>query len=88
MSSYPRTSTARRTQNLSEAKLKRIIEYNERQKQQLDIPRIAVSEASKGLISYCKEVHDPLVPSVWGPIPKTEDPFTSSSTKSGCCIIM
>ncbi|KAH8550681.1 G-protein gamma subunit [Umbelopsis sp. PMI_123] len=88
MPSYPRTATARKTQNLSEAKLKRILEYNERQKQQLDIPRVAVSEASKSLIAYCKEVRDPLVPSVWGPVPKSEDPFTSSSTKNGCCTIL
>ncbi|GAB5592154.1 hypothetical protein Unana1_07054 [Umbelopsis nana] len=88
MSSYPRTATTRRAQNLSEAKLKRIVEYNIRLKQQLDIPRVTISEASKSLISYCKEIRDPLVPSVWGPIPKSEDPFTSSTTKTGCCTIM
>ena len=37
---------ARRTQNLSEAKLNRLLEYNQRLRELLDIPRTTVSEAS------------------------------------------
>lgn len=51
MSGYPRASQNRRTQNLSENKLKRIIEYNARLKEQLDIPRVKVSEASQEYVS-------------------------------------
>ncbi|GAB5590250.1 Guanine nucleotide-binding protein subunit gamma 1 [Umbelopsis nana] len=87
MSGYPRASQNRRTQNLSENKLKRIIEYNARLKEQLDIPRVRVSEASQELIAYCKGNRDPLVPSVWGPVDKKEDPFAPVSS-GGCCIVM
>lgn len=38
--------TSKRSYNISEAKLKRILEYNERLKEQLELPRIPVSEAS------------------------------------------
>lgn len=36
----------RRAQNISEAKLTRLLEYNRNLKEQLDIPRITISEAS------------------------------------------
>jgi guanine nucleotide-binding protein subunit gamma len=36
----------RRTPNISEAKLTRLLEYNKNLKAQLDIPRITISEAS------------------------------------------
>lgn len=36
----------KKSYNISEAKLKRILEYNERLREQLDLPRIPVSEAS------------------------------------------
>lgn len=39
---------ARRAQNISEAKLKRLLEYNQRLREQLDVTRITVSEASTG----------------------------------------
>lgn len=38
--------TSKRSYNISEAKLKRILEYNERLNEQLELPRIPVSEAS------------------------------------------
>lgn len=56
MSGYARSPQARRTQNLSENKLKRIVEYNTRLKEQLDTPRIKVSEASQEYVvlpSHC-----------------------------------
>jgi guanine nucleotide-binding protein subunit gamma len=38
--------TSKKSYNISEAKLKRILEYNERLREQLELPRIPVSEAS------------------------------------------
>lgn len=37
---------SRKGQTISEAKLARLLEYNRNLKEQLDIPRITVSEAS------------------------------------------
>ncbi|KAI8143780.1 G-protein gamma subunit [Fennellomyces sp. T-0311] len=81
------TANARRTQNLSEAKLNRLLEYNQRLRELLDIPRTTVSDASSRLIDYCKTTKDPMVPSVWGPIDKKDDPFAPTSG-SGCCSVM
>ncbi|KAG2207892.1 G-protein gamma subunit [Mucor mucedo] len=78
---------SRKAQNISEAKLGRLLEYNRNLRDQLDIPRITISEASTSLITYCKQTRDPLVPSVWGPIDKKDDPFTPTN-HGGCCTIM
>ncbi|KAI8884329.1 G-protein gamma subunit [Backusella circina FSU 941] len=77
----------RKTPNVSEAKLARLLEYNKNLKEQLDIPRITISEASTSLISYCKETKDPMLPSIWGPIDKKDDPFAPTNS-SGCCVVM
>ncbi|KAI9319093.1 G-protein gamma-like domain-containing protein [Dichotomocladium elegans] len=78
---------ARRTQNLSEAKLNRLLEYNQRLRELLDIPRTTVSESSTRVMDFCKNTHDPLVPSVWGHSNKKEDPFHPAS-RNKCCNIM
>ncbi|KAI8639994.1 G-protein gamma-like domain-containing protein [Parasitella parasitica] len=84
--------TNRRSYDISETKLKRALEYNERLKEQLELPRIPVSEASASLIEYCKSTKDPLLPSIWGPISKEDDPFAPAAGRSdgssGCCIVM
>ncbi|KAI9473393.1 MAG: G-protein gamma-like domain-containing protein [Benjaminiella poitrasii] len=84
--------TSKKSYNISEAKLKRILEYNERLKEQLELPRIPVSEASSSLVEYCTVTKDPLLPSIWGPVKKEEDPFTpamkGNGGTSGCCIMM
>ncbi|KAI8339730.1 G-protein gamma subunit [Chlamydoabsidia padenii] len=77
----------RRAQNISAAKLKRILEYNECLREQLAVSRITVSEASTGLIEFCKTTKDPLLPSVWGPTDKKDDPFAPPNN-GGCCAIM
>lgn len=41
-------TATRRAQNISEAKLRRLLEYNQRLRDQLDVSRITVSEASTG----------------------------------------
>ncbi|POY70690.1 putative Small monomeric GTPase [Rhodotorula taiwanensis] len=45
-----------------------------------------VGKLSMSLIRYCKTTRDYLVPSVWGPIQKGEDPYTPQSS-GGCCSI-
>ncbi|CAO3649851.1 unnamed protein product [Mucor fragilis] len=84
--------TNKRAYNISEAKLKRILEYNERLKEQLELPRIPVSEASASLVEYCNATRDPLIPSLWGPVSKEEDPFApaagGSGGSTGCCVVM
>ena len=34
------------------------------------------------LIRYCKTTRDPLVPSVWGPVDKKDDPYTMASAST------
>ncbi|CAO3621847.1 unnamed protein product [Cunninghamella blakesleeana] len=73
-------------QSVSEAKLRRLLDLNERLKEQLDIPRIPVSEASRSLIDYCRENTDLMIPSLWGS--KHPDPFAEQVAGCGTCIIM
>ncbi|EPQ30615.1 uncharacterized protein PFL1_02139 [Pseudozyma flocculosa PF-1] len=74
-------------QSMSELKLRRLTEHNQRLKEDLDRPRIRVSEASQSLINYCKSTRDYLVPSVWGQVDKREDPYAPPG--SGCsCVAM
>ncbi|KAI8381143.1 G-protein gamma subunit [Radiomyces spectabilis] len=77
----------KKSQHISEAKLKRLLDYNQRLREQLDVPRIPVSEASASLIEYCKTTRDPLVPSVWGHVDGKDDPFAPTSG-GGCCSVM
>ncbi|KAF9583275.1 hypothetical protein BGW38_009853 [Lunasporangiospora selenospora] len=68
---------------VSDIKLKRFLEHNQRLKEQLDLNRISVSEASESLIKYVTLTKDSLLPTLWGtPQP---DPFSKQST--GCCKI-
>ena len=48
-------------QSMSELKLRRLIEHNQRLREDLARPRINVSEASASLINYCKTTKDYLV---------------------------
>ncbi|CDW99724.1 hypothetical protein [Sporisorium scitamineum] len=92
-------------QSMSELKLRRLTEHNQRLKEDLERPRIRVSEASQresgltrnfpslpfwrfaSLINYCKSTRDYLVPSVWGPVSKGEDPYAPAG--GGCnCVAM
>ncbi|KAI9190843.1 G-protein gamma-like domain-containing protein [Polychytrium aggregatum] len=72
---------------MSELKLKKLVEHNQRLKEQLDLPRIPVSEASQQLIKYVKETKDFLLPTIWGPVDKKDDPY--SAPNGGCaCSVM
>ncbi|KZT71415.1 putative guanine nucleotide-binding protein gamma subunit [Daedalea quercina L-15889] len=73
----------------SELKLRRLLEHNQRLREDLARPRIRVSEASVSLINYCKNTKDYLVPSVWGTVSKAEDPFGAPQPTNGCnCVVM
>lgn len=58
---------------MSEIKLRRLTELNTRLREDLDRPRIPVSEACEALIAYTKVTKDYMVPSVWGVVGKGED---------------
>ncbi|KAJ7482368.1 G-protein gamma subunit [Mycena galericulata] len=61
--------------SMSELKLRRLTEHNQRLREDLGRPRVRVSEASASLIRCCKTTKDHFVPSVWGPVGKGEDPY-------------
>ncbi|KAJ2613581.1 hypothetical protein COEREDRAFT_40991 [Coemansia reversa NRRL 1564] len=71
---------------MSEHKLRKIVEHNSRLKEQLELPRIPVSQASESLISFVTSTKDYLLPSVWGPPP--HDPFASQTSGSCGCSVM
>ncbi|KAF9651522.1 hypothetical protein BDM02DRAFT_3090983 [Thelephora ganbajun] len=74
-------------QSMTELKLRRLLEHNQRLRDDLARPRIRVSEASTSLIRYCKTTTDHLIPSVWGHVNKAEDPYAPPA--QGCsCILM
>ncbi|KAG0142363.1 hypothetical protein CROQUDRAFT_239527 [Cronartium quercuum f. sp. fusiforme G11] len=75
-------------QSMSELKLRRLTEHNQRLREDLERPRIRVSEASSNLIRFCKTTRDYLVPSVWGPLGKGEDPYAPQAAGAGCCTVM
>ncbi|ORZ00627.1 G protein gamma subunit Gpg1 [Syncephalastrum racemosum] len=73
--------------HLTESKLKKIEDYTQRLRTQLDTPREPVSVASKDLLDFCNATYDPLVPSVWGPLDKQDDPFAPTQ-RAVCCSIL
>ncbi|KAL2863881.1 guanine nucleotide-binding protein subunit gamma [Aspergillus lucknowensis] len=74
-------------QSVADLKYRRLTELNARLKEDLDRPRVKVSEAAMSLINYCNNTRDFMVPSVWGQVDKREDPYAPQQT-GGCCIIM
>ncbi|CAO3672628.1 unnamed protein product [Rhizopus stolonifer] len=86
-SSYTQNPT-KKTHSISKEKLEKILEHNDRLKDQLSLLRIPVSEASLSLIEYCKSTQDPLLPSLKST--NKLDPFaqaTRGNKSNGCCII-
>ncbi|KAL0946766.1 hypothetical protein HGRIS_012941 [Hohenbuehelia grisea] len=72
-------------QTMSDLKLRRVLEHNQRLREDLTRPRVKVSEASASLIKFCKSTKDYLVPSVWGPVGRAEDPYGQQNTGCQCC---
>ncbi|KAK3899904.1 Rdx family-domain-containing protein [Staphylotrichum tortipilum] len=70
-------------QSMADLKLRRLTELNSRLREDLDRERIPVSQASKSIIAYCNSTRDYMVPTVWGPVPKGEDPYAPQ--QSGGC---
>ncbi|MCJ1409221.1 Guanine nucleotide-binding protein subunit gamma [Ptychographa xylographoides] len=58
-------------QSMADLKLRRLNELNMRLKEDLERPRIRVSEASMSLIQYCNSTKDFMVPSLWGQVIKS-----------------
>ncbi|KNZ73793.1 Guanine nucleotide-binding protein subunit gamma [Termitomyces sp. J132] len=54
------SSRAGGRQTMSELKLRRLVEHNQRLREDLARPRVRVSEASASLIRYCKTTKDHL----------------------------
>ncbi|EAU88843.2 guanine nucleotide-binding protein subunit gamma [Coprinopsis cinerea okayama7 len=73
-------------QSMSELKLRRLLEHNQRLREDLARPRVKVSEASASLIAYCRNTKDHLVPSVWGPVGRAEDPY-GQQAGGKCCTV-
>ncbi|KAK9469316.1 GGL domain-containing protein [Lipomyces arxii] len=76
-----------RKASLLDLKLKRMNELVVRLQEDLNRPRVPTSEACQSIMQYTKNTKDFLVPSVWGPMDKREDPYSPPS-KGGCCSIM
>ncbi|KAH8431765.1 Guanine nucleotide-binding protein subunit gamma [Aspergillus melleus] len=74
-------------QSVADLKYRRLTELNARLKEDLDRPRVKVSDAAGSLIDYCNNTRDFMVPSVWGPITKHDDPYAPPQQK-GCCTVM
>lgn len=74
-------------QSMADLKLRRLTELNNRLREDLERERIPVSQASKSIIAYCNSTRDYMVPSVWGPVPKGEDPYAPQQS-GGCCMVM
>ncbi|KAG0705093.1 G-protein gamma subunit [Suillus clintonianus] len=74
-------------QSMSELRYRRLLEHNQRLREDLARPRIRVSEAAASLIRYCKTTKDHLVPSVWGPVTKADDVYGQQKSGGGCCSI-
>ncbi|KAL0078233.1 G protein gamma subunit [Phycomyces blakesleeanus] len=62
-----------------------IYEYNEKLREQLEIQRIPVSEASRSLIEYCQNNSDYMVPSVLNT--KRPDPYAETTGDCGCVLM-
>ncbi|ORY94959.1 G-protein gamma-like domain-containing protein [Syncephalastrum racemosum] len=72
-------------QAVSEAKLRKILELNDKLKEQLEIQRIPISEASRSLIDHCQTNPDMMVPSVWGG--RNPDPFAEPAGECACVVM-
>ncbi|KAK1462767.1 guanine nucleotide-binding protein subunit gamma [Colletotrichum melonis] len=74
-------------QSMADLKLRRLTELNNRLREDLEREPIPVSNASKSIIAYCNSTRDYMVPSVWGAVPRGEDPYAPQQS-GGCCLVM
>ncbi|KAK9722729.1 Guanine nucleotide-binding protein subunit gamma [Basidiobolus ranarum] len=73
---------------MSEIKLRKILEHNTRLREQLNVPRATISEAAMSLVKYTKCTRDPMLPSVWGPVEKRDDPYAPNTSSNCACSVM
>ncbi|OIW33461.1 hypothetical protein CONLIGDRAFT_640584 [Coniochaeta ligniaria NRRL 30616] len=81
------TQIKKNKQSMADLKLRRLTELNNRLREDLERDRIPVSQAAKSIIAYCNSTRDYMVPSVWGVVPKGEDPYAPQQS-GGCCVVM
>ncbi|MCJ1336237.1 Guanine nucleotide-binding protein subunit gamma [Bachmanniomyces sp. S44760] len=74
-------------QSMADLKLRRLNELNMRLNEDLNRPRIKISEAAMSLIQYTNSTKDFMVPTIWGQVDKREDPYAPQQP-NGCCSIM
>ncbi|KAI1378243.1 GGL domain-containing protein [Hypoxylon crocopeplum] len=74
-------------QSMADLKLRRLTELNSRLREDLERERIPVSQAARSIIAYCNSTRDYMVPSVWGAVPRSEDPYAPQQN-GGCCLVM
>jgi hypothetical protein len=67
---------------MSELKLRRLIEHNQRLREDLGRPRIRVSEASASIIRYCKTTTDHLVSLYLLPLPLSPPPIVRTTREA------
>jgi guanine nucleotide-binding protein subunit gamma len=71
---------------MAELKLRRLTELNARLREDLDRPRIKVSDACQSMTNYTRTTKDFMVPSTWGSVDKRDDPYAPQQS-GGCCVI-
>ncbi|KAJ1984850.1 hypothetical protein H4R34_000389 [Dimargaris verticillata] len=69
--------------SMSEARYRRLEIRVERLREQLDLDRIPVSQASLMLIEYTQQTPDAFLPSLWGTM--ADHPFAASTPGSNTC---
>ncbi|TPX70164.1 hypothetical protein SpCBS45565_g01948 [Spizellomyces sp. 'palustris'] len=68
---------------MSELKLQKLIALNERLRQDEELPRVKVSEASKALVTFVTSTSEPLTSN----LKPEENPFTRKPKGGGCTIL-
>lgn len=71
---------------MAELKLRRLTELNGRLREDLERPRIKVSDACNSLINYTRTTKDFMVPAMWGHVDRREDPYAPRNDGSCCSI--
>ncbi|KAI9796729.1 MAG: hypothetical protein M1825_006515 [Sarcosagium campestre] len=75
-------------QSMADLKLRRLTELNLRLREDLDRPRVKLSEAAMGLVNYTNSTKDFMVPQIWGNIDRRDDPYSQTGDNRGCCVVM
>jgi len=77
----------RKMQQAAERKYQKLCRLTNRLRDQLRLQTIPVSKAACSLVNYTISVKDPLLPSVWGPIEKRDNPYAATNSKCSCIIM-